>query len=173
MEREFTRSRETEAKLPDFYESTMKFYADRRNMYTTGKVVIKGSERPWEKTRQAILKHFFHHDMGDSACRDWLFFQQDIRSKSGKHRHQGGLCIYVVEGKGWTTVDEVRHDWEEGDLILLPIKPEGVVHQHFNAEPGKPCVWLAMIYLPWVNAFGNELEQKEAAPDWEKLQQHA
>lgn len=165
-EREIVRSRETEAKEIEFYEATMRFYANRRNIASTGNVVIRGSEQPWEQSRQARLKHYLHHDKKDTATIDWLFFIQDIRSRSGLHRHQGGLCIYVIEGKGWTTVDGVRHDWQEGDLILLPIKPEGVEHQHFNAEPGTPCKWLAMIYVPFVNAFGNELEQKEASPDW-------
>lgn len=78
----------------------------------------------------------------------------------------GGRAIYVLEGKGWTTVDGVRYDWEEGDLLLLPIKPEGVEHQHFNAEPGKPCKWLAMIYSPFKAALGSQMEQVEVSPDW-------
>ncbi len=164
-EREITRSKEAEAKTVNLYEGNMAYYAARRAI-VEGKVVIKGKELPWETTRQAILKFYLHHDVKDAAVADWLFFLQDIRNISGKHRHQGGLCLYVVEGTGWTTVDGVRHDWEEGDLILLPVKPEGVVHQHFNAHPGTPCKWLAMIYLPFVNSFGAELEQKENAPDY-------
>lgn len=165
-EREIVRWRETEAKQVDYYEGIVSFYASRRKRATAGNIVIKGKELPWETTRQAILKFYLHHDMPDPAVADWLFFVQDIRNRSGRHRHQGGLCIYVLEGKGWTTVDGVRYDWEEGDLILLPIKPEGVEHQHFNAESGSPCKWLAMVYIPFVNAFGNELEQKELSPEY-------
>lgn len=166
VEREMQRSKEAEAQPVNFYEETMRFYAERREIGQKGVVVVRGKEQPWEQSRQARLKHLFHHSMPERGTIDWLMFLQDIRSRSGRHRHQGGLCIYVVEGTGWTTVDGVRYDWQEGDLILLPIKPEGVEHQHFNAEPGTPCKWLAMIYVPWVNAFGNELEQKENTPDW-------
>src|SRR5690242_9499378 len=67
-----------------------------------------------------------------SALNQWLVFQHDIHTHSGKHRHQGGLAIFVLEGEGYTEVDGVRIDWEAGDLILLPIKPDGCEHQHFN-----------------------------------------
>ena len=79
------------------------------------------------------------------------------RPRSGKHRHQGGLVIYVLEGKGYSIVDGERKDWEKGDLVLLPMKPGwrrapalqsrsveagdlGGVHQH--PDPGIPGVGL-------------------------------
>ncbi len=167
-ERELTRSREPEAKAVDFYQSIYELNEKKRARANEGKIVIKGNEHPWETTRQAILKHFLHPFITDTALGGWLFFIQDIRTRSGKHRHQGGLALYVIEGKGWTVVDGVRYDWEEGDLILLPVKPRGCEHQHFNAEPGTPCKWLAMIHVPWDDALGNEMEQREASPLWKE-----
>lgn len=166
VEREMTRAKEAEAKQVHYYDDIYNLWASLRQRAQTGKIVIKGPEQPWEQSRQARLKHFLHPTITDTAVHGWLFFQQDIRTHSGRHVHQGGLAIYVLEGKGWTTVDGVRHDWEEGDLILLPIKPKGVEHQHFNAEPGKPCKWMAIIYTPYVDALGNEMTQKEMSPDW-------
>ena len=95
----------------------------------------------------------------------WMFVH-DIRSHSGRHRHQGGLALFVLEGKGYTTVDGVRHDWEKGDLILLPIKENGVEHQHFNLDPDKPSRWLALAPLPLWDQLGWELTQVEEHPDW-------
>jgi hypothetical protein len=165
-EREAFRTREAEARKLDYYELLYNLWAQARERAQTGQVVIKGKEQPWEQTRQAWLKHYLHPCITHTAVQGWLLFINDIRSHSGRHRHQGGLAIFVLEGKGWTVVDGVRYDWEEGDLILLPIKPHGVEHQHFNAQPGKPCKWLAFIYTPYVDALGNELEQKEVSPDW-------
>ncbi len=165
-EREMFKSKELEARQVHFYEDIFKQNAAKRARASTGRIVIKGPELPWEKSRQAILKHFLHPSITDTAVHGWLLFMQDIRTHSGRHVHQGGLAIHVLEGKGWTTVDGVRHDWEEGDLILLVVKPNGVEHQHFNAEPGKPCKWLAIIYTPYVDALGNEMTQKEMSPDW-------
>jgi gentisate 1,2-dioxygenase len=165
-EREATRAREPEAKQAPFYEFVYSQWNQWRERAEKGQVVIKGKELPWEQGRQGRIKWYLHPLRTDTAVQNWLFFQQDIRSHSGRHRHQGGLAIFVVEGKGWTVVDGVRYDWEEGDLILLPIKPHGVEHQHFNAQPGARCVWMAMIYNPMIEAMSSELEQKEVSPDW-------
>lgn len=167
VERELQREAEAEAQVPNYYETAYNMDAAKRLRTMEGKVVVKGAERPWEETRQGRLKHFLHSTINDTADLCWRsFFLHDIRTHSGKHRHQGGLAIYVVEGRGWTVVDGVRHDWEEGDLILLPVKPGGVEHQHFNGEPGNPCKWLGIIYGGFWDALGNEKEQKEASPDW-------
>ena len=32
-------------------------------------------------------------------------------------------------------IDDERHDWEENDVVLLPLLPDGTVYQHFNADP--------------------------------------
>ena len=75
----------------------------------------------------------------DTPLQHWRVFIHDIKTRSGKHRHQGGLVIYVLEGKGYSVVDGERKDWEKGDLVLLPMKPEGVEHQHFNLDPAEPA----------------------------------
>ncbi|MDP2726967.1 MAG: cupin domain-containing protein [Dehalococcoidia bacterium] len=166
VEREAQRVKEAEAKPFSLYEADYSLAAEKRKRAIEGKVVIKGSERPWRQSRQGHAKHFLTAFLDDTALMGWRFFMQDIRTHSGSHRHQGGLAIFVIDGRGWTVVDGVRHDWEEGDLIVLPVKPGGVRHQHFNADPGKPCKWLAMIYLAYQDALGNMMEQVENSPDW-------
>ena len=64
------------------------------------------------------------------------------------HRHQGGTFIFILGGKGYSTVNGVRHDWEAGDLAILPMVPGGVAHQHFNFEPGVPALWMRVGYTP-------------------------
>ena len=97
-----------------------------------------------------------------------MFFLHEIHTHSGRHRHQGGLVIYVVEGQGYTTVNDKRVDWKEGDLILLPVMPGGVEHQHFNTDPTRPSRWLAMVPYDLTEILGHPLEQKEEAPEWQK-----
>ena len=36
----------------------------------------------------------------DVPLQDWRIFVHDIKTHSGKHCHQGGLVIYVLESKG-------------------------------------------------------------------------
>lgn len=167
-EREGQRTKEAEAQTLDRYEVTHRVMAQARQRALDGRVVIKSKDQPWFQNRQARTKYYLHLTIEDTALQGWRMFVVDVRTHTGKHRHQGGLCIYVIEGKGWTVVDGVRHDWEAGDLLLLPVKPEGCEHQHFNAEPGSSAKWLAMIYWNFFEATGNIMEQKEISPDWGK-----
>ena len=48
-----------------------------------------------------------------------------------RHRHGGEAWLYVISGTGFSVIDDVRHDWEAGDLIVVD---HWVWHQHFNAS---------------------------------------
>jgi quercetin dioxygenase-like cupin family protein len=94
-------------------------------------------------------------------------------------RHQGALrqasspgrpVIYVLEGKGYSVVEGERKDWEKGDLVLLPMKPGGVEHQHFNADPSKPAIWAAFINIPIQEYLASDLKQEEVSPDFKEGQ---
>ena len=166
VERVVERGREPEPKEL-LYDLSFKWRAEYRRQREQGKIVIRGVDVPWEQSRQALLKYYVHPQIWDElAVPYWLIFQQEIRKQSGRHRHQGGLGIFVLDGRGYTVVDGVRYDWEGGDLIILPMKPDGCEHQHFNLEPDKPSHWLALIFSPFFDAAGNDLEQKEETPDW-------
>ena len=49
-----------------------------------------------------------------------------------KHRHGGEAWLYALEGRGHSVIDGVRHDWEEGDLVVVD---HWAWHQHFNSDP--------------------------------------
>jgi gentisate 1,2-dioxygenase len=65
-------------------------------------------------------------------------------TKSGKHKH-GEAIIYILQGKGYSIVDEKRYDWEEGDAVYIP--PD-TYHQHFNLDNEKPVVFLRVLPGP-------------------------
>ena len=48
-----------------------------------------------------------------------------------RHRHGGEAWLYCVSGTGYSIIDEVRHDWQAGDLIAVD---HWEWHQHFNAS---------------------------------------
>ncbi len=64
--------------------------------------------------------------MNDTAATDWTCFIHDVKRQSGKHRHQGGIQLFVLEGEGYTVVDGEKVNWEKWDLIVLPVKPTGL-----------------------------------------------
>ena len=90
-----------------------------------------------------------------------------ISKQSGKHRHQGGLVLFVIQGEGTTEVNGERIDWEEGDCILLPFHPDGIEYVHFNrGEAGETtnAQWLAFLHIPTFDHVGSELTQCEVNP---------
>jgi len=136
-----------------------------------GKVVIEGRNIPWELNRQGRVKFIIKDPSTENlAAPGWMVFQQLIHKHSGMHRHQGGTFIYVLEGKGYSTVNGVRHDWEKDDVILLPVKSHGVVHQHINGETDKPAR-LLVSEANWVDVWGVDLgsgfEMLEPAPEYQ------
>ena len=164
--RERVRTRELEPTI-SLYEHFLKHFRDMRAQQNHGRVVSRSEDRDWESTRQGIMKYYLHPQLiGDTAIQDWQCFVHKIIRHSGKHKHQGGLVIYVLEGKGYSVVDGERHDWEAGDLLLLPIKPGGVEHQHFNTDPDTPCRWLAFIHWPTLDHLASPAEQLEDSPTW-------
>ena len=167
VERVIERGREPEPQEL-VYEKIFRSQLEKTQQMAAGKVVLHGKDVPWEQSRQGLLKfiltHLNWHEVGTPG---WLIFVHDIKRHSGKHRHQGGLGIFVLEGIGYTIVNGVRHDWEAGDLIVLPVMAGGCEHQHFNLAPGKPCLWCAFIYDPFREALGSSIEQKEVHPDWQ------
>jgi len=148
---EWTRTREREpgALEANSYEMIVRERREFADRQLQGPVVIKLSDRKFQVTRQGkVLYYLAPLTFKDTPLQDWLVFRLHIHTHSGKHRHQGGLVIYVIEGRGYSMVEGERWEWEAGDLMLLPLRPEGVEHQHFNLDPEKPSTWIAFINTP-------------------------
>jgi hypothetical protein len=160
MTRSDTQNPASEDVSSDSYESIMQEFLARRRLAHDGKIVIKGKERPYRESVQGTTK-FYLHPKSDAALQDWRVFQKDIRQGTGKHRHQGGLVIYITQGKGYSVFDGVRLEWKQGDLLSLPIKPNGIEHQHFTYPGDEQAQWVAFIYIPFLHATGSMLEQIE------------
>src|ERR1700758_1824353 len=169
-EMERVRERERPALKDNPYERVMAQREALAERNLTGPVVIDVTQQEWFQARQGKLKFFldpvsFKH----TPLQQWRVFIHDIKTRSGKHRHQGGLVIYVLEGKGYSIVDGERKDWEKGDLVLLPMKPEGVEHQHFNLNPPEqPAVWAAFINIPIQEFLASDIQQAENSPDFKE-----
>lgn len=92
--------------------------------------VIKGSERPWEDTRNGRIK-WLMHPQRDPGIRTYEFYVQEIPpgGSSGRHRHVGEELHFIVEGSGYEVIDGVRHEWRPNDVVAVPILSE---HQTCN-----------------------------------------
>lgn len=166
---ERTRERERPPLQDNPYERNMRYRAELKERNLSGPVVVRSEDREVFQSRQGLLKFYLDPiSFKDTPLQHWRVFIHEVRTKSGRHRHQGGLIIYVLHGLGYSIVEGERIDWEKGDLILLPFKPGGVEHQHFNLVPGDPAKWMAFIHIPIIEHLGSDLQQTEAAPDFKE-----
>src|SRR3984885_3653474 len=173
-ETERTRSRERERPAQSSYEIAIAYDRERTARQNTGRVVLRLEECAQEQTRQGLLRTYLDpFVITDTPLKHWAVFSHEIRTKSGKHRHQGGLVIYVIDGTGYSVVDGERIDWEKGDLLLLPLKPDRVEHQHFNLNPEKPALWMAFIHQGTREYLASEVTQTEPSPEWKAQQDRA
>jgi quercetin dioxygenase-like cupin family protein len=143
---------------------------------------VRPEEMPWEMSRQGLLKHLLNEQMY-TRMETVDAYMQIIppASRSGRHRHLAEECLYVVEGRGydlhqdcdveitdtyhWMPQAEVkRYEWEAGDVIYIP---PNTIHQHFNADPGRPVRLISAINRIYKYCGLNDLEQIEDAPEYD------
>jgi quercetin dioxygenase-like cupin family protein len=165
---ERTRQRERERPTLDLYDLALKQDKERGERQMMGRIVLKVADTTQQQSRQGLLRFYLDSTITDTPLRDWTVFTHEVRTQSGKHRHQGGLVIYVIDGAGYSVVDGERIDWAKGDLLLLPLRKGGVEHQHFNENPAKPALWMAFIHVPTREYVASEMTQTEVAPDYKQ-----
>lgn len=143
--------------------------AERRS----GVQVIKESDLPLEVNRQGLMRWYMHPAIKDTVLSTYLCFQQDIPpgSRSGRLKFQGGQVIYVIEGRGHTLIDGVKHAWEAGDVLNLPLRRGGIVVQHVNDDPERTARFIAVepnLFECTSVDRGSGFEQIEDAPEYDR-----
>jgi gentisate 1,2-dioxygenase len=128
----------------------------------TGKIHIKRTDVPVVDSRQGTSQFYIMPQFEELSLTQWVVFVRDHTGvPSGRHRHQGGITIFGVEGDGYSVVNGHRFDWTAEDAVLLPIVPGGLDHQHFRARDDRPSKFMGIIYEPLVVALGAEMVQLE------------
>jgi quercetin dioxygenase-like cupin family protein len=87
-----------------------------------------------EDNEMGRMRWYLHPALEDRCIRSTLVFRYEIppHSATGLQRFQGNQVSYVVSGHGRTVLNGVSHSWEAGDVIGIPVLPDGVEVQHFN-----------------------------------------
>lgn len=134
--------------------------------------IVSEEELPVENNRQGLMRWYLHPSITDTVLSTMLFFEQTLPpgGRSGRLKFQGGQVMMILEGRGYTTVDGVKHAWETGDVVNLPLRTDGIVVQHFNADEQQPARFVAA-ELNWFECTtvdrGSGFEQLEASPDYQ------
>ena len=92
------------------------------------------------------MRWFMHPSIVNNALSTMLFYEQELPpgSRSGRLLFQGGQIMFITEGHGHTLIDGVKHAWEAGDVLNLPLRRDGIVVQHINGDPDKPAKFIAV-----------------------------
>jgi Cupin domain len=137
----------------------------REERARNGKIVIKKGDREYLSDKMAAkILFYLDYCYEDSATQDWRVFIHEIQGRSGQHRHQGGLALFVLDGKGATSFDGELVEWEKGDLILLPVKPGGI--EHYHVDRSGDARWMAFWYSPVMDAIATEWTLTEERKGW-------
>ena len=155
----------------NFYNRLIEMRDKDRELQKKGIVIVKGKEIPWETNFQGKMRWYMHPDIDDIVTRCMIIRLQEIPpgSRSGRVKFQGGQVIYIIKGKGYTVLDGVKHYWQGGDVVQLPLRPEGVIFQHFNEDSENP-IQLIAVEPNVVDALGldlgSEFKQIENCPEY-------
>jgi hypothetical protein len=133
--------------------------------------VVRLAELPLENNAQGLMRWYLHPAILDTMLSTLMIYRQEIPpgSRSGRLKFQGGQVMLIIEGKGHTLLDGVRHAWEAGDVLNLPLRRDGIVVQHFNDDPGRAAVFLAVepnLFAATGVDRGSGFEQLEPSPDF-------
>lgn len=129
----------------NFWDELLAMRDRQREQKKKGIQVIKGSKIPQEKNRQGLMRWYLHPAIIDTALTTEMFFEQEIPpgSRSGRYKFQGEQVMYIVEGRGHTLIDGVKHPWVAGDVLNLPVRKNGIIVQHVNEDPDRPAKFVA------------------------------
>ena len=164
-------SRTEKLKSKNFYDELIKLRDAERERKKKSIFLVKGDELPWEVNPQGKMRWYLHPSIDDTVIRTLIVYLQEIPpgSSSGKLKCQGGTVIYVLEGKGHTLIDDVTHKWETDDVVQLPVRPNGIVFQHFNDDINKAaqliCAEPNLVHALGVDR-GSGFEQLSSAPEY-------
>lgn len=163
-------SRKEKLSQENYFEGLLELRNTQRKRFSESISVVDGEDLPWEINQMGIMKWYLHPLIEDTAIHSLIFYMQKIppKSRSGRLRVQGGQVIYIMEGSGYTMVGGEKLSWEEGDLLQIPLRWDGVDFQHFSNSEREAilvCAEPNFVHSLGVDR-GSGFEVLEAAPEY-------
>jgi gentisate 1,2-dioxygenase len=75
---------------------------------------------------------------------------------TNRHRHTYETIIYVLEGEGFTMVEDRKVAWRAGDAVYIPT---WAWHQHTSTSE-RPCRYIACENAPMLQNLGVALREE-------------
>ena len=102
----------------NFWNELIALRDRQRDQRKTAVQVVRLSELPLENNEQGLMRWYLHPAITDTVLSTLSIYRQEIppRSRSGRLKFQGGQILFIVEGRGHTMLDGVKHAWEAGEI---------------------------------------------------------
>ena len=79
--------------------------------------------------------------------------------RSNRHRHTYETVAYILEGHGYSMIEDNKIEWQAGDAIYIP---SWAWHHHVNTDKDKPARYLACENAPLLQNLGQLAIREEA-----------
>ena len=77
---------------------------------------------------------------------------------TNRHRHTYETVLYVMEGPGYTEIEDTRVEWKAGDAVYIP---SWAWHRHKNLSSEKSAKYIACENAPQLQNLGVALREEE------------
>jgi quercetin dioxygenase-like cupin family protein len=116
--------------MPNFYDNWLGMWDDAEQERKASRRNIHEEELEWVETIQDHRAALMISPETGFATWGTTTMTAEIPpgGHTGAHKH-GEECIFIVEGDGYSVVDNIRYDWHKHSVLAIPF---GAVHQHFN-----------------------------------------
>jgi gentisate 1,2-dioxygenase len=173
QEPQVTSERTAKLASTNYWNELIALRDQQRERRNSAVQVVRLAELPLENNEQGLMRWYLHPAIMDTVLSTLSIYRQEIPpgSRSGRLKFQGAQILFIVEGRGYTMLDGVKHAWEAGDVVSLPCKRDGIVVQHFNADPEKMAVFLAVepnLFAATGVDRGCGFHQMEQSPDYKR-----
>jgi gentisate 1,2-dioxygenase len=116
--------------------------------------VVRLGDTSVENNANGPTRWYMHPALTDRCIQSTIVFRHEIppHSATGIQRIQGNRVLYAISGHGHTVLNGTAHTWEAGDVIAVPVLPDGVTVQHVN-ESDETALLIAA-EPNWTGVFG-------------------
>lgn len=77
---------------------------------------------------------------------------------TNRHRHTYETVLYVIEGSGYTEIEDQKVEWKAGDAVYIP---SWAWHRHQNVSNEQPAKYIACENAPQLQNLGVALREEE------------
>jgi quercetin dioxygenase-like cupin family protein len=122
----------------------LKYWDEVQEERRKAKTSLQAEDLEWVRTKQDWKTALVcAPEIGFATSGVAMVSEIPPRWHTGKHSH-GEEAIFIVQGKGFSLVDDLRYDWDAGSCVFMPY---GSVHQHFNVGE-EPVFYFSVMALP-------------------------